>query len=67
MKLKAHGKPTDQWVVSYKDMNGKEQDVEVETRAQVFAFVRAYRLLGGDDNGVIINRSYMASFKAEGD
>ena len=54
----------DVWIVS---MNGQDEVFDLETRGQVYAFVRAARMLGFKDDALTIRRTLEAEYSFEGE
>ncbi len=60
MKLTMKGKGKDRWIVSVKD--GKNEAFTLDTRGQVYAFIRAARMLGFKDETLTISRTLEAEY-----
>lgn len=54
----------DKWIVS---VNGKDEEFILDTRGQVYAFIRAARMLGFGDKDLSISRQLLSSYRFEGD
>ena len=65
MKLEMIGKGKDRWMVSVKD--GKNEVFTLDTRGQVYAFVRAARMLGFKDETLTISRTLEAEYSFGGE
>ncbi len=64
MKLEMKGKGNDEWIVS---VNGKDEEFSLDTRGQVYAFIRAARMLGFSDEALIITRKLKAEYGFSGE
>ncbi len=64
MKLKVLGKGKDRWIVN---VNGKDEAFELNTRGQVYAFIRAARMLGIKDESLTISRTLEAEYGFSGE
>ncbi len=58
------GKGTDKWIVN---VNGNDNVYELDTRGQVYAFIRAARMLGINDEALTISRTLEAEYGFEGE
>ncbi len=66
MKLKQNkDEGTDVWEVSV--VNGKDEVFQLDTRGQVYAFIRAARMLGFKDEQVSVFRTLHAEYSFEGE
>ncbi len=59
------GKGTDRWIVSVQD--GKNKAFTLDTRGQVYAFIRAARMLGIGDESLTISRTLEAEYGFSGE
>ncbi len=59
MKLEMIGKGKDKWIVN---VNGRDEAFELETRGQVYAFIRAARILEIEDAQLTISRTLEAEY-----
>ncbi len=57
------GKGTDKWIVN---VNGIDNVYELDTRGQVYAFIRAARMLGIEGEALTISRTLEAEYGFEG-
>ncbi len=64
MKLTQVSKGNDVWTVH---VNGKDEDFKLDTRGQVYAFIRAARMLGIKDADLSISRSLDAEYGFSGE
>ncbi len=65
MKLSSiKGKGRDMWVVN---VNGNDNVYELDTRGQVYAFIRAARMLGISDESLTISRTLEAEYGFSGE
>ena len=55
---------SDQWIVS---VNGKDEVFILDTRGQVYAFIRAARMLGFPDESLNVSRTLKATYSFEGE
>ncbi len=58
------GKGTDIWIVN---VNDNDNVYELDTRGQVYAFIRAARMLGFKDDMLTISRTLEAEYGFSGD
>ncbi len=58
------GKGTDKWIVN---VNGNDNIYELDTRGQVYAFIRAARMLGITDESLSISRTLEAEYGFSGE
>ncbi len=63
------GKGADKWIVSVKGRadQGQEENFELDTRGQVYAFIRAARMLGIGDESLTISRTLEAEYGFSGE
>ncbi len=64
MKLEMQGKGTDRWIVN---VNGQDESFKLDTRGQVYAFIRAARMLGIKDEALTISRTLQAEYGFSGE
>ncbi len=64
MKLTQVSKGNDVWTVH---VNGKDEDFKLDTRGQVYSFIRAARMLGIKDSDLSISRSLDAEYGFSGE
>ncbi len=63
MKLSPiRGKGKDRWIVAVERGVDEREIFELDTRGQVYAFIRAARMLGIDDNQLSISRTLEAEY-----
>ncbi len=63
MKLSPiEGKGKDKWIVN---VNGQDEAFELDTRGQVYAFIRAARMLKVPDSAISIRRTLEAEYGFE--
>ncbi len=58
------GKGKDKWIVN---VNGQDEAFELDTRGQVYAFIRAARMLGIKDESLTISRTLEAEYGFSGE
>ncbi len=58
------GRGKDKWTVN---VNGQDEAFELDTRGQVYAFIRAARMLKVPDNAISISRTLEAEYGFEGE
>lgn len=63
MKLE-QGDSKDHWIVS---VYGKDEEFILDTRGQVYAFIRAARLLGFKDEDLSVSRTLQAKYGFSGE
>ncbi len=64
MNLTQVSKGNDVWTVH---VNGKDEDFKLDTRGQVYSFIRAARMLGIPDDDLSISRSLDAEYGFSGE
>ncbi len=68
MKLKQKkGSSTDVWSIVVKDGRTEDDVFVLDTRGQVYAFIRAARMLGFKDEQLTIRRKMQAEYSFEGE
>ncbi len=67
MKLTMKGKGEDRWLVTVKDDKKGDEVFELDTRGQVYAFIRAARMLKVPDDGLAIYRTLEAEYGFSGE
>ncbi len=67
MKLEMQGKGNDKWVVTVDRGVGENEIFELDTRGQVYAFIRAARMLGINDESLTISRTLEAEYGFSGE
>ncbi len=58
------GMGTDKWIVN---VNGQDEAFELDTRGQVYAFIRAARMLKVPDSAIQISRTLEAEYGFSGE
>ncbi len=66
MKLEMIGKVKDRWIVTADKGVDESEVFELDTRGQVYAFIRAARMLGFNDNQLSISRTLEADYGFSG-
>ncbi len=64
MKLTQVSKGNDVWTVH---VNGKDEDFKLDTRGQVYSFIRAARMLKVPDSAISISRTLEAEYGFSGE
>ncbi len=67
MKLEMKGKGKDRWIVTIDSGVDESEVFELDTRGQVYAFIRAARMLNVDDNQLSISRTLEAEYGFNGE